>query len=599
MSKFSKDINDILTCSITSNIMIDPVTGSDGHTYERSAITEWLTRKGTSPITREEMRIEDLVANKKAKQVIELFKCSSSIPVNTILPCCVVGKTDEIQKPEHKMLYCGNGMSHYSVSIGNDPNLIQYGKDIILVIDRSGSMGAAATAKNTDGSVKENGLSVMDITKHAAKTVVHSLRPQDRLAIVLFDDLIKVLVELSHVTETTLDMILCQIDSIKPRGQTNIWGALECAMRLINTRDDISRNGSIIFCTDGIPNISPARGEVETLRRKIVEVNFTTPINFFGFGYNLEKGLLYDLANVGRGMKCFIPDGSMIGTVFVYATSNILSTVAVNVKLNITPLNGSKLVDIIGYDFERNKENIVVNLGTIQYTQLRDLVFQFNFDKLTSDMYTKYSLSYEMNGVEYVSDETRCSIEQTSVSSLELDCSQEHLNFIKNKYRLLGVNIIRDNILRKSRGCALNLNDFILSLEQSTLIQHNLCDETEKLLINFKDQILLAFTPEYFDKWGKDYLDYISNALCNQLKINFKDASIQHFGSPEFEELVERSNDLYDTMDAPKPSLVTSRTVIVSNMRSYNDSSGPCFDGNCTIKMADGFFENFEYIKKR
>ena len=35
-------IIDSITCPITAVPMTDPVQGNDGHTYERSAILEWL-----------------------------------------------------------------------------------------------------------------------------------------------------------------------------------------------------------------------------------------------------------------------------------------------------------------------------------------------------------------------------------------------------------------------------------------------------------------------------------------------------------------------------------------------------------------------------
>lgn len=38
-------------CPITLQIMHDPVIASDGHTYQRQAITQWLKKKRTSPLT--------------------------------------------------------------------------------------------------------------------------------------------------------------------------------------------------------------------------------------------------------------------------------------------------------------------------------------------------------------------------------------------------------------------------------------------------------------------------------------------------------------------------------------------------------------------
>ena len=39
-------------CPLTHDVFTDPVTASDGHTYERSAITEWYRKKESSPMTK-------------------------------------------------------------------------------------------------------------------------------------------------------------------------------------------------------------------------------------------------------------------------------------------------------------------------------------------------------------------------------------------------------------------------------------------------------------------------------------------------------------------------------------------------------------------
>jgi hypothetical protein len=52
--------NDDLICPITCEIFRDPVIAKDGHVYEREAITTWILQNGTSPLTREPLKIEDL-----------------------------------------------------------------------------------------------------------------------------------------------------------------------------------------------------------------------------------------------------------------------------------------------------------------------------------------------------------------------------------------------------------------------------------------------------------------------------------------------------------------------------------------------------------
>lgn len=52
--------DDDVICPITLEVFRDPVRAGDGRVYERDAITRWITAHGTSPFTREPLRLEDL-----------------------------------------------------------------------------------------------------------------------------------------------------------------------------------------------------------------------------------------------------------------------------------------------------------------------------------------------------------------------------------------------------------------------------------------------------------------------------------------------------------------------------------------------------------
>ena len=73
-------------CPITTSIMSDPVIGSDGHTYERSAITEWLKTHTTSPITRQSMSLQDLRPNHSLKSMIQRFNATPAVTVVPVQP---------------------------------------------------------------------------------------------------------------------------------------------------------------------------------------------------------------------------------------------------------------------------------------------------------------------------------------------------------------------------------------------------------------------------------------------------------------------------------------------------------------------------------
>ena len=104
---------------------------------------------------------------------------------------------------------------------------------------------------------------------------------------------------------------------------------------MIDSRDDKKRNAAVILFTDGVPNISPPRGEQDSIKKILRQKKLSCPIHTFGFGYNLNSELLYDIAKLSNGMNGFIPDASFVGTIFVNAISNILTTAAIDVKFNL------------------------------------------------------------------------------------------------------------------------------------------------------------------------------------------------------------------------------------------------------------------------
>lgn len=59
--------------------------------------------------------------------------------------------------------------------------------DIICVLDSSGSMSSDATVKNSEGIKESQGYSLLDILKHAVKTIIENLGEKDRFGLVHFN----------------------------------------------------------------------------------------------------------------------------------------------------------------------------------------------------------------------------------------------------------------------------------------------------------------------------------------------------------------------------------------------------------------------------
>lgn len=97
-----------------------------------------------------------------------------------------------------------------------------------------------------------------------------------------------------------------------------------------------NRNVFTILLTDGEPNFNPPRGIVPTLKKYIEIQQLKSPnIHVFGYGYDLDTKLLEQIATVGTGNFAYIPDCSMVGTVFINFMANCLTTLTNRAVISI------------------------------------------------------------------------------------------------------------------------------------------------------------------------------------------------------------------------------------------------------------------------
>ena len=60
-----------MICPITQALMTDPVILSDGHSYERTAIEQWLRTSNKSPMTGAELPTRVLITNHTLRSIIK------------------------------------------------------------------------------------------------------------------------------------------------------------------------------------------------------------------------------------------------------------------------------------------------------------------------------------------------------------------------------------------------------------------------------------------------------------------------------------------------------------------------------------------------
>lgn len=595
-------IKESISCPITGDVMVDPVQGNDGHTYERAAITEWLSRNPISPQTRAPMSVSDLKVNASIRFLCDKYHEGGfgNITIDRRQRQPPKISTDNIKLTHQAttnvvrdQLMLSFNIDHSTMTEAVEGSIPH---DIVLVIDRSASMNAKVEAKDADGNQLENGFSVQDIVNHAARTVVKTLDKDSRLAVIAFDNYIEVIIELQFMTEMNQSSANSKIKDIKPRGQTNIYGALEKAVEILDVRDDKSRNSAILILTDGVPNISPARGEVETLKKLRQRKNFTAPIYTFGFGYALQRELLYDISKYANGANGHIPDGGMIATVFCNFLGTILVTVALNLQLHVTGCEVDLMGDYPSF-YTADTKTTTFDLGTVQYQQSRDIIFKPKGYEGTVKTVTYY-YTYKIGGAPQRSETYTSHIDSLIVSP-DIEDNLVRYKLIDGIRSMINYNRCQ---LSSDAGQVVSRIESVIKMAlMNTSNKEKLSGMLKNLIGDGENdgQIKMAATnQEYFKKWGEFYLDQLSRSLNQQIKPNFKDEACM-FGGELFNDIVDRASDIFDTLPPPEPSLMqhynygygyglAPAPTRTATLAAYNNASGGCFDSRCVIHMADG-----------
>jgi len=451
---------------------------------------------------------------------------------------------------------------------------------ICCVVDVSGSMGSSA-----DVSKEKTGLTLLDITKHAVKTILHLLGPNDVVSLVTYSDNAEVIFQNEKVTKNNLKKLNQKLETLCPTNSTNIWAGLLEGMNCIRRAKDPNRQSSIILLTDGLPNQRPPRGEQAMLKKemdKYPDLHFS--LNTIGFGYSLDSPLLIDLAKIGHGTYAFIPDSGLAGTVYVNLCSNLLSTLSPNVVVSLEPSNDAKITKVHGaYSSSMQSWGWQGHLGPLTYGQPRSVVVEMECPNGTEGLY----LTATVQGMDLTADLSGAQEKNDAV--------------IMEKFRLKTAETILGAVAHLSTNSG--ARDFDKLPEAQKMVEDLLkeitasginSDRMNDLILDVSKQITEAFSKqEWYEKWGRHYLPSIARAHLYQQCNNFKDPGVQHYGGQVFQEIRDVADEIFVKLPAPKPSKkIAARNAAPVNMaRSYYSRSNPCFDGGNRVEMADGSFK--------
>ncbi len=206
-------------------------------------------------------------------------------------------------------------------------------KDLIVVLDRSGSMGGEKIQQARD----------------AALCVVDQLNPGDRFNVLTYND--KFDECFSTLRDATLENrseAKAHIARITAQGGTNIHASLEAALGHLERNS--KRPSYVIFLTDGLPTVG-VRDEAAILNNSAAVNLAKARIFAFGVGYDVNVRLLDRLAEDSQGKSTY-----------VRPTESIESKVAALYNRIRNPFMTEVEVDIDGF---ATRDNCPAELGDL------------------------------------------------------------------------------------------------------------------------------------------------------------------------------------------------------------------------------------------
>ena len=529
-------------CPITLSIMSDPVMDDMGMTFDRAAIMQWFATNGNKhPIVQGRFLNQTMLhTNYALKSQIERYLATNAAPMATVTtepfvmqPLLVSAKS-----------FSRSAMNFMNVVVTPPAQGTRQPIVMGIALDNSGSMGENAAETAEGGAFTR-----MDLCKHTMRTIAGMLGPKDILFLTTFSTTAKVVMKPTLMDADGKAKLEAAIMSVKPDANTNIWAALELLNRIASSPEFVGRNVVGALLTDGVSNVDPPRGIVNTYKDLKKPALFS--LSTFGFGYQMDSNMLSELATTGGGSFGFIPDYSMVATVFINWASTVLSTAATSQKVLITYEDGT---------------GAEILTGPIQLGQPRSFVFQPS----------KPIASISLNGI-------KAAISAEPVSAQVL-AHTDLISALKYCIRAGGSADAFNGLYDKYQTTdALELvRDVMPSADPSEM-----------------GQVIMA--PRFYSTWGKHYLRAYLSAQVYQQCMNFKDHGLQIYGGALFHELQKMGDEVF----AHLPPLEASGRKKTDNYyggaaalapapnpvnmaNAFNNPRGGCWAPGSMVLMADG-----------
>ena len=288
------------------------------------------------------------------------------------------------------------GSSRYILATFSAPDAgqaaVRHPVNIAFVLDRSGSMAGSKIA----------------LAKQALAAALRMLRPADRFAVVVYDDIVDLVVGSTSASSEAIENALRQVEAIDARGRTDLGGGWLRGCEQIAQRLDPSQIGKCLLLTDGLANhgiTDPA--ELERHARELRSRGIAT--STLGLGHNFNEELLQRMADAGGGRSYYIETAVQIADTLTSELGETLETVARGVTLTVKTAPGATVAPLNVMESGRpDEETTAIHLGDLVSRQSVSLILHVRFPAGGESTTSRALLSLSDAGGVLPASETDC-----------------------------------------------------------------------------------------------------------------------------------------------------------------------------------------------
>ncbi len=206
-------------------------------------------------------------------------------------------------------------------------------KDIVIALDRSGSMGGKKIQQ----------------AKAAVEFILKNLNAEDRFNLVLYNDEVETMfASLAAADKKGIDDALARLDRLEASGGTNIYDALQASLKAAagaaarpaeETADKAApaRPRYILFLTDGLPTVGKV--EEKTILGDTAAANKAGARIFaLGVGYDVNVRLLDKLVEDNHGKCDYVKDKEAVEPKMTALYNKVRNPVMTSLSLDIAGL---------------------------------------------------------------------------------------------------------------------------------------------------------------------------------------------------------------------------------------------------------------------